>query len=563
MTVSANALRVAMVQFNPTIGDIDGNVARILESMHSARDHGADLAVFSELAITGYPPGDILHRLQLLEKQWQGLQRIAAATDDEFAAIVGFVDRNERDMGHSLINAAAFVSGGEVTQVVAKQLLPNYNIFDERRYFEPTPTDHLVSWKGYRLGVTVCEDAWTNVQSAEMPAYADDPIARCVEDGARVLINIAASPFSLDKGPFRRDLLADHCRRHSRSMLFVNQVGANDELIFDGRSTAIDDNGEVVARLEEFEEDMQIVEIDRGGQLTAIEDDPIRPQLKSRPRQARRAIVMGIRDYVQKSGFNGAIVGMSGGIDSSVSVALAVEALGAENVRGVAMPSRFSSSHSREDARVLADNLGIQFGEIAVQQSYRTMLEVLQPHFDDDTFGIAEENLQARIRGVYLMTLSNKSDGRLVLACGNKSELAVGYSTLYGDMCGALAVIGDVPKQLVYAIARDINADSDEQIIPTRVLEKPPSAELRPDQKDEDSLPPYEVLDEILRRYVVDHQTVDTIVEAGFEPDMVREVIEMIHRSEYKRRQAPPILRITEKAFGMGWRYPLAANYRW
>lgn len=561
MTVTSSSLRVALVQLNATVGDIDGNVERILHSIDEAKRRGAQLAVFPELAILGYPPRDMVYRLDILEKQWRGLQRIAEATDDDFAAVVGFVDRSDQPTGRELINAAAFCAGGVVTDIVAKQLLPNYDIFDECRYFDTPPTDGIISWKGTRLGLTICEDAWTNVEVPQMPVYDADPIARRVADGARIIINIAASPFSLDKGEFRRDLLADHCRRHDRPLLFVNQVGANDELIFDGRSLALDRRGEVKGRLAEFGEDFQIIDVEPGGEVSP-QQQPIRPVYSSRSEQARRAIGLGIRDYVEKSGFNGAIVGLSGGIDSSVSVALAAEALGPDRVHAVAMPSRFSSSHGREDARILAENLGVEFDEIAIEQSYSAMLDTLQPHFDDDSFGVTEENLQARIRGVLLMALSNKSDGRLVLACGNKSELAVGYSTLYGDMCGALAVIGDAPKNLVYDIARTINDDAGTDVIPQRVLEKAPSAELRPDQKDEDSLPPYDTLDAILQRYLVDHQSVDTIIDAGFDAESVHRVVNMVHRSEYKRWQAPPILRITDKAFGTGWRYPLAALYQ-
>lgn len=561
MSPISKALCVALSQINFKVGDVEGNTDRILEAMHRARSEGADLVVFSEVAILGYPPRDIVHRRAMVGLQLQALERIAAHTDDDFAVVLGYIDEHPHEGGHHLINGAAFCRSGVIHRKVAKKLLPTYDVFEEKRYFAPAPSQAVVNWKGVNLGFSICEDAWAGVRHWEMPRYTEDPIKELVDGGARLILNLSASPFSINKGDFRRDLLAEHCRRHSRALLFVNQIGGNDELIFDGRSLAIDHTGEVRARLAEFAEDFQLIDVDNQGTVEPRDEKPIRPVATSRAAQARDAVVLGIGDYIRKSNFTGALLGLSGGIDSSVSAVLAADALGAENIHGVAMPSRYSSSHSREDARALGNNLGITFDEIAIEQPFQSMLDVLTPHFRGKEEDVTEENLQARIRGVYLMALSNKH-GKLVLACGNKSELAVGYTTLYGDMCGALAVIGDLPKMLVYEIARLYNEEAGRDLIPRRVLEKAPSAELSPDQKDQDSLPPYEVLDAVIDLYVVEHRTIEEIVAAGFDEAMVRQMVGLIHRNEYKRWQAPPILKVTQKAFGVGWRYPLAASYK-
>lgn len=558
MTGSRTRLRVAIAQLNVTVGDIETNADRIIDTIERSRREDANVVVFSELALLGYPPRDMVHRRGILDRQRRALETIADHTDDNLATIVGFAGRNPESSGHSLINAAAFCGRGDVLLTTSKQLLPTYDVFDECRYFHPADTGRTIGWNGVEIGLSICEDAWADVEASEMPDYDTDPIAELVDRGADVIINIAASPFSLDKADIRRDLLTAHCRRHRRPMIFVNQVGANEELIFDGRSLVVDASGSPRARLAEFEEDVQLVDID--GDVEPIDDNPFRPQASSRAEQARDAVVVGLRDYVHKSNFDDVIIGLSGGIDSSVTAALAADALGAGHVRAVAMPSQFSSDHSLEDARRVSQNLGIDYDEIPIESPYDSILGELTPHFDDESFGVTEENIQARIRGLYLMALSNKT-GSLVLACGNKSELAVGYCTLYGDMCGALAVIGDLPKMLVYDVARLYNGEADGVVIPQRVIDKPPSAELRPDQQDEDSLPPYEILDDILRMYIVEHRTIDEIVEQGHDDATVRRIIELVHRNEYKRSQAPPVLKVTDKAFGCGWRYPLAAIY--
>lgn len=556
MSAEPGAMRIALAQLNMKVGAIAENQAKMVEVIERARAEGADLVVFSEVALLGYPPRDLVHRRELLARQREALAEIAALTTEELAVLVGVVDRADANAtGPSLINAAAFCRAGKIERVIAKTLFPSYDVFDEDRYFTADDGDKVVEHQGVRLGISICEDAWARVQTPEMPRHRVDPVARLVEAGSEILINLSASPFSLGKAEFRRALLVDHARTHGQAMVFVNQVGANDELIFDGSSLVIDARGEVRARLKSFGEDVQVVTVKNGevlgGEMAGI--------FETKAEQARAAVVLGIRDYVQKSGFSGVILGLSGGIDSALTVALATEALGPQNVTALAMPSRFSSDHSREDARALAENLGIEFHEVSIEAPFQATLETLDPLFEGRPFDVTEENLQARLRGIYLMAMSNKF-GRLVLACGNKSELAVGYSTLYGDLTGALAPIGDLPKLLVYEIAGLINREAGRDVICERIIEKAPSAELRPDQKDADSLPPYEVLDAIVDRYVVEHQTTEEIIAGGYERATVERIIGLIHRAEYKRWQAPPILKVTTKAFGVGWRYPLAKS---
>ncbi len=565
MSGSAKSMKIALVQNNPIVGDVAGNMAQLKAAIADARQQGAQVVVTSELAVIGYPPRDMLHREDLLRRQWSAVEELAKESDEDLALIIGAVCRAPDGASRPLINGAVVCQGGQIRREVGKRLLPTYDVFEEDRYFASADEAGVIEFKGLKLGITICEDAWARADSQEMPDYQVDPVEAVVEAGADILINLSASPYSMGKSRFRNQLLSDHCRRHAKAMVFVNQVGANDELIFDGRSAVIDGRGELRRQLPAFEEALEIVEVGAVGDVTVgnsrVEkgdgsDDG------SVVDEVRQALVMGIRDYVQKSGFEGVLIGISGGIDSAVTAMLAAEALGPDRVHGVAMPSKFSSAHSREDARQLGDNLGIRYSEIPIRQPYEAVLETLTPHFEDQSFGVAEENIQARLRGLYLMALSNKT-GHLVIAAGNKSELAVGYSTLYGDMCGALAAIGDVSKMMVYALAERYNERAGEAVIPEHILTKAPSAELRPDQKDEDSLPAYEVLDEILDRYLVDHDPVELIVEAGFEEALVREVVAMVHRSEYKRFQAPPILKVSPKAFGVGWRYPLAARYQW
>ncbi|TXD34734.1 NAD+ synthase [Lujinxingia vulgaris] len=558
MIQTPSLLRIALAQINFKVGDLDRNVARIRDEVERARAAGADLLVTSELALTGYPPRDLLHRDEFIDAQLKTLEALAALTDDDFGLIVGYADRNPHHVGRRLVNAAAFCVGGRVKERVFKQLLPEYDVFDEARYFEPGGEAPILNFKGVRLGVSICEDAWAPVEHWEQPRYMGDPVAALVANGAQVLINISASPFARGKRAMREALLCEHAARHKRPLIFVNQVGATDELIFEGASVAIDSTGQIAHRLPDFASACEVVSVVTTGDVlgpeggSASERDDIG--------ELRAALVLGTRDYVRKSGFKQVLLGLSGGIDSAVTAVIAADALGPENVHAVAMPSRYSSRHSRDDARTLANNLGIEFDEIGIEQPYTSFLDVLTPHFQGKDFDVTEENLQARIRGVYLMGLSNKF-GKLVLSCGNKSELAVGYSTLYGDMCGALAVIGDVPKMQVYALAEEYNRLAGYEVVPRNIIEKAPSAELRPDQRDEDSLPPYPVLDAIVDRYVEDRQGIAQIIDAGFERRDVERVVGLIRRNEYKRWQSPPVLKVTAKAFGSGWRYPLAASH--
>ncbi|RAL21149.1 NAD+ synthase [Lujinxingia litoralis] len=549
-----SSLRIALAQLNFKVGDLDGNVARLRDEIERARQGGAQLLVTSELALTGYPPRDLLQRPDFIDAQLKTLDALARLTDEDFGLIVGYADRNPHHQGRELVNAAAFCLGGRVRQRVFKQLLPEYDVFDEARYFEPGEPASLVRFKGVKLGVSICEDAWARHQHWEQPRYAKDPIEALVSAGAQVLINISASPFARQKRAAREAMFREHAERHRRPLIFVNQVGATDELIFDGNSVVIDAQGEIAARLPGFAQSCELVEVSAQGEVTPHESADTEP--RSDIAELRAALVLGTRDYVRKSGFKKVLLGLSGGIDSAVVVTLAADALGPENVHAIAMPSRFSSRHSRDDARTLAGNLGIEFDEIGIEQPFAAFLDQLGPHFGGRAFDVTEENIQARVRGVYLMALSNKY-GKLVLSCGNKSEMAVGYCTLYGDMCGALSVIGDVPKLSVYALAREYNRLAGYDLIPANILEKAPSAELRPDQRDEDSLPPYEVLDAIVDRYVEARQSIDAIIDAGFERAHVERVITLIRRNEYKRGQSAPILRVTAKAFGTGWRYPL------
>ncbi|MFC7044714.1 NAD+ synthase [Halobacteriaceae archaeon GCM10025711] len=557
MAHASRTLRVALAQQNYTVGDLDGNVARIRSAVAEARDRDADLLVCSELALSGYPPNDLLTREAFVDAQFDALDRVAAMTDDDLGVVVGFVDRNPEDEGKTLRNAVALCHGGDVVGHANKRLLPTYDVFDEARYFEPGTASPAHAFAGVDLGLSVCEDAWNQRDFWERPLYDADPVADLAGAGADLLVNVSASPFSLDKGAFRERLFGSHAASHGSWLVFVNQVGGNDELVFDGHSLVVAPDGEVVCRLPAFEEAVAVCEVPLDGDRPDG-DPPLATTGGSHPEQARAALTLGLRDYVQKTGFERAIVGLSGGVDSSVTAALAAEALGPANVLGVAMPTRYTSDASETDARLLAENLGIEFPRLSIDDTFQAFLDHLAPVFRGREWDVTEENLQARIRGTTLMALSNKLGG-LVLATGNKSELATGYCTLYGDMVGALAVLADCPKQLVYGVARAVNADR--EVIPGRVLERPPSAELRPDQTDQDTLPPYDVLDPILTGYVEEGRSADDLVAAGHDPATVERVLRMVHGSEYKRWQAAPVLKVTEKAFGIGWRFPLAASY--
>ncbi|MCH8852225.1 MAG: NAD+ synthase [Planctomycetes bacterium] len=548
---------VALGQLNPIVGDIEGNIRLASDAIGRAKEAGADLIVLPELVTLGYPPKDLLLREGVVQRNLDAIERIAQCCTG-IAAIVGYVARNESGGGLRLQNAAAFCADGRVRSTHIKSLLPNYDVFDERRYFQPADTVKLCHWDSPRdgriaLGITICEDLWNDEQFIDREQYRQDPIEQLAQQGADLLINISASPFWVGKQLARRDIFARQVREHRVPLVFVNQVGGNDDLIFDGGSMAFDREGMLIAQAKAFEEDLVVLD------LANPADSQVRPYPEETD-SLIEGLALGTRDYVRKCGFSEVIIGLSGGIDSSVCAAIAARALGPEALHGVAMPSRYSSAHSLQDAEILARNLGIDFRIIDIKSMHQASESTLKSSFAGSVTGIAEENLQARIRGLILMALSNKF-GWLPLATGNKSELAVGYCTLYGDMCGGLAVLSDVAKTAVYEIARRMNCQAGHEVIPNRVLTKPPSAELRPNQTDQDSLPPYEQLDAILAGYVERHESAEQIIAAGFEPDVVVDVLRRVDRNEYKRRQAPPGLKVTSRAFGAGWRMPIAARF--
>ncbi len=544
-------MKIALVQLNPTVAAVAHNVDKMTAAASDAIQAGADLLVFPEQAILGYPAKDLLLRRDVIAANLNALNDFAAGLPGTVAAIVGFAEPNTAASGRPLSNAAAFIANGVVQTVYRKRLLPTYDVFDESRYFQPAGPQPLITLGKQRLGVSICEDLLAERMDGK-PLYDVDPLAEQVAAGADLLINISASPFVIGKQRWREALMCSYARRLGRSICYVNQVGGNDELLFDGASCVVNAAGEVCARAVSFAEDVLVVDLEH------LDTPPQHEHLVG-PACIRAALVMGLRDYVRKCGFERVVVGLSGGIDSAVTAAIAAEALGAGQVHGVAMPSRFSSDHSVADARRLAQNLGIAFSIIPIEPMHAAFEAQLCETFADSEPGIAEENIQARCRGVTLMALSNKFGG-LVLSTGNKSELAVGYTTLYGDMAGGLALISDVPKTMVYALAEAINRSAGAELIPRNTIEKPPSAELKPDQTDQDTLPSYDVLDAILERYEERLMSVDEIVADGFDRATVEQMTRLIARSEYKRQQAAPGLKITSKAFGFGRRMPIAAQ---
>lgn len=544
-------MRIALAQINPTVGDFDGNARKILDFTARAGEQGADLVLFPELCLDGYPARDLLEIPRFVTNGVRALKALARRVTRP-AILVGLAEPSRSARGRPLHNTAALLADGRVLARRHKKLLPTYDVFDEVRYFEPAQQNHPVELDGVRLGITICEDVWNVAGALDRPYRRRDPVADLVRDGADVVINLSSSPFTVDK-PFRRfQLLARHAREKQVPLVHVNQVGGNDELIFDGNSLALDRQGGVLAKLPAFEEALVLADM----KATAPRADVDWPEELDAIRQALR---LGIRDYVHKCGFHSALVGLSGGIDSAVTAALAAEALGRDRVVGVAMPSRYSSPESLADARELAAHLDIRLLEAPIETIHTAFLEALRPLFADRPADVTEENLQSRIRGTILMALSNKF-GHLVLATGNKSELATGYATLYGDTAGALAVLADVPKTSVYRLARRINRDR--EVIPAHTLERPPSAELRPGQTDRDSLPPYDVLDRILAGYIEERMSLEDLVAAGEDPRVAAQVLERTDRAEYKRRQCPPGLKITSKAFGSGRRMPIAHRFR-
>ena len=555
-------MRIAIAQLDYTIGAFDANLEAMTVAVEKARRETVELVVFTELATIGYPPGDLLERRDFVDRNLAQLELIAHLSDDDLGILVGFVARNGTGTGKGLHNAVALCHRGKVVGRYLKCLLPTYDVFDEARYFESGVDARPLVFKGVRIGVSVCEDVWADPDLDGHSLYHRDPVLELIHRGSQILVNLSASPFELGKAGERRELVQRYAEDSGRFFVYANQVGGNDELVFDGHSMVFDGKGRVVARARDFQEDLLIYDVpdealkDGKGREAAVGE--IREVAESREAEALAALELGLGDYVRKCGFEKVLLGLSGGIDSALTAAIAARALGPDNVLGVAMPTRYSSEGSVTDAGALAANLGIEFKTVQIDDIFQAYLDGLAPVFDGLEEDVTEENIQARIRAGVLMALSNKY-GRLLLATGNKSEVAVGYCTLYGDMAGGLAVISDVPKTLVYDLARHLNLEG--EVIPESTLTKAPSAELRPEQEDQDSLPPYEILDRIVELWVEEHRTAEEIIADGLDPEAVRQVVGLITANEYKRRQAAPGIKITAKAFGVGRRYPIAAKY--
>ncbi|MBI3017688.1 MAG: NAD+ synthase [Deltaproteobacteria bacterium] len=546
-------MKVALAQINPIIGAFDKNSEKILSFTQEAKKQGADLVVFPELSLVGYPPLDLLDKDHFVDNNLKALKNLLPHIRG-IAILVGSVDKNTHKSGKKLFNSAALISNGKIISKHVKSLLPSYDVFDETRHFEPASSHHIQLTRLNRtpLAVSICEDIWNDKDFWKRRLYTFNPLSVLSKHKSLCLINLSASPFSMGKHKLRMRMLESLSKKYKVPSIYVNQVGSNDELIFDGGSFALNSKGKIIAQCRDFGEDLALLDLDtQEGTRHEISNTDMESIFK--------ALVLGIRDYVHKCGFSKVLLGLSGGIDSALTAALATEALGPENVIGVLMPSRYSSEGSLKDAHDLVNNLKIKSLTIPIHELFETYLKSLTPLFKNENSSLTEENLQARIRGNLLMSLSNQW-GALVLTTGNKSELATGYCTLYGDMSGGLAVLSDVPKTLVYDLSRYINTLKN--VIPQNSITKPPSAELRPNQTDQDTLPPYSELDQILKAYVEEHAPISTISKRGFPESLVRDIVQRIDRNEYKRRQAPPGLRITHKAFGIGRRLPITQQYR-
>ncbi len=541
-------MRIGFAQLNPTVGDFAGNSGKILAAYHALVERGAEVVLAPELALPGYPPLDLLFKSQFVPRNLAALSALHEKIDS-VPLLVGYVDMNEGP-GRPFRNAAAVLQRGRPVQKVFKTLLPTYDVFDESRYFEPATTTAPVDLAGQRCGITICEDIWSR-EYLSRELYARDPLADLASQGARLILNLSASPFEVGKPGRRFTMLRERAMHHQVAIAYCNCVGGNDQLIFDGNSLALDATGRCLAQLASFAEDSVLV--DTGASATLAE-----PAFASDEADLFAALVLGTRDYLRKCGFKSVVLGLSGGIDSAVTAAVAAEALGPENVHGVTMPTRYSSEGSVADSLQLAQALDIRCLTIPIEKPFTVFKELMKPFFDGREEDVTEENMQPRLRGMTLMALSNKF-GHLLLTTGNKSELAVGYCTLYGDMCGGLSVISDVPKMMIYRLARWLNRER--EVIPWSTIEKPPSAELRPDQRDQDTLPPYEILDPILELLVEDHLSVEEIIARGFDESTVRWVARRVAQNEYKRAQSVPGLKVTGKAFGIGRKMPVAQRY--
>jgi NAD+ synthase (glutamine-hydrolysing) len=545
-------VKIALLQINPTVGDLTGNARLIAAAAHAAADRGADLAVTPELALVGYLPRDLLLSAEFVRRSWEELEALARTLASDPPTLVGLPELNPSVEGRPLFNTAALLRGGRVDRRFRKSLLPTYDVFDEDRYFEPFQGPQILELAGWPLGISICEDVWNDRDFWRRRRYHHDPIEELAAAGAKAIVNLSASPFTAGKHRLRERMLGSLARRHHVPVVYVNQFGGNDDLVFDGRSCAFDTEGTAIARGLPFAADVVVCDLERSAPAAAEPDAPIESEIW-------HALVLGTRDYARKCGFTRVVLGLSGGVDSALTAAIAVDALGANQVLGVLMPSPFSSRGSIDDSIDLAQRLGIQTLTLPIEPAMQAFDETLRDAFADAPRDVTEENIQARIRGNLLMALSNKRSA-LLLTTGNKSELAVGYCTLYGDMSGGLAVIADVPKTMVYRIARWLNQSSKPPLIPEAILTKAPSAELRPNQTDQDSLPPYEVLDEILQRHIERHEPVNEIVAAGFDAATVQRVLRLVRAAEFKRKQAAPGLKVTDRAFGTGWRMPIAAR---
>ena len=543
-------MKIALAQINPIIGGFSHNVERIRQCADQAIAQSCDLIIFSELVISGYPPQDLVEKKDFVDANIAGLDRMLD-TIRGIGVICGLVDYNPADEGKRVCNSAVLFEDGQIRHQVQKRLLPTYDVFDESRYFEPGRESRGFLYKGMKIGLTICEDLWNDKDIFKRRIYHFDPVDAMVKDGAELIVNISASPFHTGKIGFRKNMHSAIAKKYGVPLVYVNQVGGNDSLLFDGLSAVFDRQGRMVARARDFEEDLIVYD-------TASDSTVIREVAASETEAVFKALAMGTRDYVTKCGFSKAVIGLSGGIDSALTAAIAVRALGSDNVMTVFMPSAYTSGDNFEDTRRLARNLGVDLETIPIDDIFREFLKDLAPASDNHEPGIAEQNIQARIRGTILMAISN-ARGCLLLSTGNKSELAVGYCTLYGDMSGGLAVISDVPKTMVYDLAHFINRDH--IIIPARIISKAPSAELKPDQRDDDDLPPYALLDPILKGYIEDDLSISELVDMGFDRQLVSEIVAKVNRNEYKRYQAAPGLKVTSKAFGYGRRYPIAQGY--
>ena len=544
-------MKIGLAQINTLVGDLPGNRARILEAYSQLVEAGAELVVFPELVVTGYPPRDLLFKSRFVADNVASLNKIAAETG-KVPALIGYVEPSKADRGRRFFNAAAWCERGKVRHTARKCLLPTYDVFDEDRYFEAAAEPSIINWKGWRLGITICEDIWTGPVIETSRHYDLDPMAHFENADIDVILNLSASPWHNGKDSTRQAIVRTAALRTGKPVVYVNAVGGNDELIFDGHSMVMSSRGELVCGMAPFREDLAIYDLDAA-------DKQIHPEFqRDSLADIHDALVLGLRDYAHKSGFKKGLIGLSGGIDSALTAVIAKEALGADNVIGVSLPSAISSQHSRDDAQALAQHLGIRYEILPISNVVDAAMLTLKPLFGNLAADVTEENVQARARGLLLMAVSNKF-GALLLTTGNKSEIAVGYCTLYGDMAGGLAVISDLPKTRVYALSHWVNRER--EIIPWNTIRKAPSAELRPDQKDEDSLPPYNVLDAILKRYIEEGQSSAEIIEAGYAPEIVRDVVRKVDLNEYKRKQAAPGLKITPLAFGVGRRIPIVQRY--